>query len=67
MDEVSWIKACKWSPLLTDQERIDVTIEVKKWLRGETADIKTPSGITVEVHNGRVLAVAKRPPRQRRI
>lgn len=67
MDEVSWIKTCKWSQHLTAAEREKVTVEVKRWLRGETADIATPSGITVEVHGDKVLAVAKRPPKRRRI
>lgn len=62
MDEVSWMQRCKWSPLLTEKERDQVTTAVKRWIRGEAPFIFTPRGVTVEIHpkTNEILAVAKR-------
>lgn len=67
MDEVSWIKMCKWDSSLTKAERAAVEASVKQWLRGEVARIATPRGVTVEIHGDRVLAVVKEPPARKRI
>jgi len=60
-------RALPVSPHLTKEERGFVEREVKRWLRGETSRIVTPPGVTVEMSGEVVLAVAKQPPKKRRI